>query len=308
MEPYISVISPVYKAENIINELVNRIETELTKISDDYEILLIEDGSPDNSWAKIEENCIRNSKIKGIKLSRNFGQHFAITAGIAESKGDYVVVIDCDLQDDPKYIIQLVEEARKGFDIVYTAKISRKHSGFKNLTATLFTKVFNYLADNQISRTDVGGFSLITRKVASAFMQIKDSRRHYLMILRDLGFNQSYIQIEHNKRFEGKSSYNLRKLIHHALDGITFNSTKLLRISIGIGFSMCLIAFIWAIYLLYLYFSRDIPQGYTSLMVMILLSTGVILISIGITGIYIGNIFQQVKERPLYWIDKRLNM
>ncbi len=303
----LSIISPVYKAEKIIDELVKRIIQNVVHITDDYEIILVEDSSPDGSWDKIEAQCLLNKKVKGIKLSRNFGQHYAISAGIDLCKGDYAVIIDCDLQDDPKYISQLIQEANNGFDIVYTAKFSRKHSGFKNITANAFNTVFNYLAETQTSRSDVGSFSLISRKVIDAYKKINDSRRHYLMILRELGFRHTYINIEHHERYEGKTSYTFSKLLNHAIDGITFNSTKLLRISIGIGFAMCTAAFFWASYLVYLYIFRNIPEGYTSLMVMLLLSTGIILISIGITGIYIGNIFQQVKGRPLYFIDKRLN-
>ncbi len=303
----LSIISPVYKAEKIIDELVKRIIQVVAPITDDYEIILIEDCSPDDSWEEIENQCSRNKKIKGIKLSKNFGQHYAISAGIDACKGDYAVIIDCDLQDNPKYIAELIKEAESGFDIVYTSKYSRNHSGFKNITAKIFNCIFNYLAENKTSRNDVGSFSLISRKVIDAYKQINDSRRHYLMILRDLGFKHTYVKIDHQKRFEGKSSYSVSKLINHAIDGITFNSTKLLRISIGIGFGMCAIAFFWALYLVFLYIFRTIPEGYTSLMVMLLLSTGIILISIGITGIYIGNIFQQVKGRPLYFIDKKLN-
>mgnify|MGYP005838837537 CR=1 FL=1 len=303
----LSIVSPVYMAEKIVPELISRIKLAVDEITDNYEIILVEDGSPDNSWQEIEKICAIDNKVIGIKLSRNFGQHYAISAGIDESKGDYVIVMDCDLQDDPKYITQMVIEANKGFDIVYTSKISRKHSGFKNISALIFTKIFNYLADNQTSRTDVGSFSLLSRKVVEAYKKIKDIRRHYLMILRQLGFSHTYVTIEHKERFEGKSSYNIKKLLNHAIDGITFNSTKLLRISVGIGFSMCIIAIFWAMYLLFLYMFRDIPQGYTSIMVMLLLSTGIILISIGITGIYIGNVFLQVKEHPLYIIDKKIN-
>jgi len=303
----LSIISPVYKAEKIIDELVKRIIQTVAQITDDYEIILVEDSSPDKSWNKIKAQCLLNKKIKGIKLSRNFGQHYAISAGIDSCKGDFAIVIDCDLQDDPKYISELVKESNNGFDIVYTSKFSRKHSFFKNITASIFNQVFNYLADTQSSRSDVGSFSLISRKVIDAYKKINDSRRHYLMILRELGFNHTYVNIEHQERFEGKTSYSFSKLINHAIDGITFNSTKLLRISIGVGFVMCAIAFFWALYLVFLYIFRTIPEGYTSLMVMLLLSTGIILISIGITGIYIGNIFQQVKGRPLYFIDEKLN-
>ena len=128
----VSIISPVYKAANIVDKLVEEIVKYASEITTHYEIILVEDGCPENSWEKIEENCKKNNKVKGVKLSRNFGQHFAITAGLTESKGDYVIVMDCDLQDNPKYIIDLVNKAKSGFNIVYTSKLERKHSVFKN--------------------------------------------------------------------------------------------------------------------------------------------------------------------------------
>ena len=140
----ISIISPVYKAGNIVDKLVEEIIKSVSEITSNYEIILVEDGSPDNSWEKIEENCKKNGKVKGVKLSRNFGQHFAITAGLTVSKGENMIVMDCDLQDNPKYIIDLVNKAKLGFDIVYTSKLERQHSVFKNITSIVFFKIFNY--------------------------------------------------------------------------------------------------------------------------------------------------------------------
>lgn len=307
MSTKISVISPVYRAENIVQELVSRITTHIKAITDNYEIILVEDGSPDNSWIEIEKQCRINDKVVGIKLSRNFGQHYALTAGLQECTGDYAIVMDCDLQDDPVYFKNLWQKAQEGYEIVFTQKEKRKHSFFKNITAYFFTQVFNYLADYQNTRTDVGAYSMLSRKVIQAYLTVKDVRRHYLPIIRDLGFQSGYIDIEHQKRFEGNSTYNLKKLLLHAIDGITFNSTKLLWLSIKFGFTLCMFSFLWAIYIIYTYFFKNVPPGYPSIMVMLLLSTGIILISIGIAGIYIGNIFLQVKNRPLYFIDKRVN-
>ena len=129
----LSIISPVYKAEKIVDELVLRIKVEAEKITADYEIILVEDGGGDNSWSKIEENCLRDTHVKGVKLSRNFGQHFAITAGLEQSRGNVVIVMDCDLQDNPIYLRELHQKYKEGFDIVYTKKTKRKHSFFKNI-------------------------------------------------------------------------------------------------------------------------------------------------------------------------------
>jgi glycosyltransferase involved in cell wall biosynthesis len=305
----ISVVSPVYKAEKIIPELVRRIGDEVSKITDRFEIVLVEDCGPDNSWARIEEEAAKDARVKGVKLSRNFGQHYAITAGLSYAQGDYVVVIDCDLQDNPKYIADLYQKALEGNDIVHTVKQSRKHSFFKNITAIIFNAIFNYLTENDVkSSKNVGAFSILSRKVVNAFLSIQDTHRHYLMVLKTLGFTKGYIDIDHEHRFEGRSSYSFGKLMKHAINGITSQSDKLLRLSISVGFIMFILSFVWALVIIIKYFTTGLLSGYTSTIVVALLGTGLILMSIGITGIYIGKIFEQTKGRPLFIVDKSVNL
>ena len=303
----ISVISAVYKAEKIIDELVKRNIEILNTLDTNFEIILVEDGSPDKSWEKILENCTKDNRVKGIKLSRNFGQHYAITAGLEASKGDYVVVMDCDLQDNPVYIPELYKKAKDGFDIVYTIKQERAHSFIKNMWAYMYFRVFNYLSNNTASQPDMGGYSLLTRKAVNAFCRVKEMHRHYLLVLGLLGFSSASVEIVHQKRYEGKSSYNFSRLLKHAINGITSQSDKLLLLSVFLGFTIFLLSVSWATFLLVQYFRIGAKPGYTSMMVMLLFATGIILISIGILGIYIGKIFEQVKERPLYFIDTKIN-
>lgn len=309
LKPLISITIPVYLAENIVELLVLRINEEVSKITDNFEIILVEDGSPDKSWQAIEKQCLLFKHVKGIKLSRNFGQHFAITAGLENSKGDYVIVMDCDLQDDPKYINTLYQKALKGYDIIYTYKTKRNHSFFKDITANLFNKLFNYLIDNKNwkSNNNVGAFSLLSRKSVAAFLSFNDYQRHYLMVLRWIGFRHTYIEIEHNKRAEGKSSYTFSKLVIHAINGITSQSDKVLRLNILIGILLSFISFLSIIVIIILYFLQDFLSGWTSLVVLILFSTGMIMTSIGITGIYVGKTFEQTKNRPKFIVDKTLN-
>jgi len=303
----ISIVSPVYKAEKIVDKLVKRITEEVSKLTDNYEIILVEDGSDDNSWNRIEENCLRDKNVKGIKLTRNFGQHFAITAGLKYSSGNWVVVMDCDLQDNPKYISEMIELAQEGYEIIFTRKIERKHSFFKNITASAFYFVLNYLTDNLRADKGIGCYSLLSRKVVDAFIDIKDYRRHYLMILRWLGFKYTYLEVKHENRFEGKSTYSWSKLIMHALDGITSQSDKLLRLSIAIGLMFFVVSLLISVYLVISFINHGALAGWTSLMIAVFVSTGFILIAVGILGIYIGKIFEQTKERPLYVVHKKLN-
>ena len=308
--PALSVVSPVYKAEKIVPELVKRIAEACAQITPDFEIVLVEDGSPDNSWCAIENECAEHPYVKGVKLSRNFGQHYAITAGLSIAKGDYAAVMDCDLQDNPKYLAELYEKAKEGNDVVLTYKTRRQHSVFKNITAPIFFAIFNFLIDNKEldASKNVGSYSMLSRKAVDAFLAMTEYHRHYLMVLRTIGFKKTYVEVEHDKRFEGKSSYTFSKLLGHALDGITSQSDKLLRVSAAAGFGLCVLSLLWAAYIVFQYFHTGLLNGYASIMGFQLLSTGVILIFLGVTGLYIGKIFTQVKQRPLYIVDKTINL
>jgi len=308
-KPYLSIISPIYGAEEIVDELVKQLVEAAGIITTEYEIILVDDCGPDRSWEKIKQNCDLDKRIKGIKLSRNFGQHYAITAGIERAKGDYILVIDCDLQDDPKYIPEMYKKIKEGYDIVYTLKEERKHSYFKNITATLFSFVFNYLSENKNiqSHKNIGAYSMISRKVADAFNTYNDYHRHYLMVLRWLGFKSCFLPIEHKERFSGTSSYTFSKLLKHAIDGITSQSDKLLRIFVNIGLIVSSLSFLSIILIVILYFVQGFMSGWASLIVVLLFSTGIILTGIGILGIYLGKTFEQTKNRPKYLIDEVIN-
>jgi glycosyltransferase involved in cell wall biosynthesis len=303
----ISVVSPVYRAENIVDELVNRIVIELEKITNDYEIILVEDGSLDNSWAKIEENCKKNCRVKGVKLSRNFGQHYAVTAGIIEATGDLIVLMDCDLQDDPRHISVLLEKEKEGYDIIFTKRIKRKHSLFKHITAFLYNILFSLLADKKYD-LNVGSLVLFNKKVKKEFIKIKDKDRLYIQILKWLGFNQTYIAVEHNERFSGDSSYSLFKLLNVAIQGWVSHSEKLLRLSIYAGFVFFIVSILSTLYIVIMYFLKGFQSGWASLAVLVLLSAGLILIFMGILGVYLGKTFQQTKDRPLFLVDKTINI
>lgn len=308
-KPQISIISPVYGGEHTVEELVRRIIDVMGRLQLTFEIVLVDDCGPDKSWEKISVMCSDNQQIRGLRLSRNFGQHFAITAGIDQARGEIIAVMDCDLQDDPEYLPAMVERIKEGYDIVYTVKKARRHSWFKNITAVIFNTVFNYLIDNKAVRANknIGAYSMMTAKVAEAFRKYNDYHRHYLMVLRWLGFSFCYLEIEHKERFAGKSSYNFRKLMKHALDGITSQSDKLLRIFVTIGLAISGLSFLTILIIVVLYFTHGFLSGWASTMVLMLFSTGIILTGIGVLGIYIGKTFEQTKNRPKYIIDKVLN-
>ena len=307
---FISVVSPVYRAENIVDELVKQIVAAMEPITSNYEIILVEDNSPDNSWAKMAAICRNNNKVKGIKLSKNFGQHNAIAAGLYHATGDYIIVMDCDLQDNPKYMKTLIEKADEGNDIVYTYKRARNHNFMKNFISFFWSKIFNWLVDDKTLQNNlkVGSYSLITKKVQNEYNQLHDFYRPYLGMLSILGFTNTYVEIEHDKRHSGKSSYTLRKLIIHSVNGILSQTSRLLTLSIFTGRSFSIIGFLLIIYIIYLRLTHGFSAGWASLAVLIIFNTGLILMSTGIIGAYIGKIFLQTKNRPNFIVDKKLNM
>ena len=296
-KPYLSIVSPVYQAEGIVDELVKRITEEVTKITEEFEIVLVEDGSIDQSWENIERNCNLDQRVKGIKLTRNFGQVYAITAGLKKSSGKYVVVMDCDLQENPNNIHKLLKAAEKGNEVILTKYNNVKHNAIKRFSSYFYYKLYNLLVNdlNLKSNTRYGTLSLITKNVVNEFSNFNDYHRHYISIIKWLGFPTSEIIIEHEERFQGESSYDYWKLFKLAINGIISQTDKLLKYSIYVGFFLAISGFLSIVGIIILYFYYGFQSGWTSIVVLNIFSTGVILISIGIAGLYISKIFEQTK-------------
>lgn len=308
--PELSIVSPVFLAEQSLEPLVQAIDSAVQGMDvDGYEIVLVEDGSPDNSWSAIQQICRRLEHVKGVRFSRNFGQHYAITAGLNASAGNWVVVMDCDLQDDPAYIPELYAAARAGYDVVYTVKQSRRHRGIKNVLSKWFHRVVNLLVADPRQRTNanVGNFSILSRNAVDAFLSISEYHRHYLGVLRWIGFNSTSIETAHRERLHGETSYTLWRLVREAVNAITSQSDRLLYASILLGFAFMTSAVLAAVYIVVRYFISGFQEGWASVMVLMLLSTGVILLCLGVVGVYLGKVFEQTKFRPLYLVQERLN-
>lgn len=303
----LTVVSPVHNAGQIVSTLVERIAGEARKITEQYEIILVEDGSPDDSWEKIAEACRSNLQVRGIRLTRNFGQQCAITAGLECAHGECVIVMDCDLQDDPRYIPELVGKYREGYDVVLTRKKTREYGWARNAVTRVFYLILRLTGD--LSRVDphINSYSLISGRVVDTYLRIADYHRDFLMLVQWMGFRQAIIAVEQAPRYSGKSSYSWPKLIQHAVATITAHSKALLKLSIAFGFAYVASAFLATIYLIISYYLRGYRAGWASTMVMLLASTGLILLSIGVAGIYIGNIFDQVRGRPLFLVQETAN-
>tara|TARA_B110000240_G_scaffold166644_1_gene188031 strand:- start:944 stop:1870 length:927 start_codon:yes stop_codon:yes gene_type:complete len=302
---HISIVSPVYNAENIIPELAQRIINSVTKITLDYEIILVEDGGPDNSWEVIEQVAKLNPKIKGIKLSRNFGQHYAITAGLDKCKGDWIVVMDCDLQDRPEEIGLLYSKANEGFDVVLARRDQRKDNFFKKNMSAIFYRTLGYLTGSEQDET-VANFGIYSSKVITEISRMRESIRYFPTMVKWVGFKTAKVNVQHDVRIEGESSYNFKKLLMLALDIILAFSDKPIRILVKFGFLVTFGSFIFAIYTFLSWLRGDIyVMGYSTLVISIWFLSGVIIMTLGIIGLYVGKTFEGVKGRPLYIVSNR---
>lgn len=304
--PLISVVSPVYGAEKIVPELVSRIIDEVSKITTDFEIVLVEDGSPDKSWDEIVLQCQRYDFVKGVKLSRNFGQHYAITAGVSVAKGSFTVIMDCDLQDNPTYISELYSKIVDGYDTVFTVRVNRKHSLIKTFSSFAFNLLFKVLSNSDYN-INYGSLVMFNNRVRKEFLKLTERDRLYVQMLKWVGFKQTSIKVEHDERHSGKSSYTFFNLINMAFQGWTAHSSRLLYLSIYVGVTFALVSFISLTCIFIYYWLYGFATGWASIMSAILLSTGLILTGIGIAGIYIGKTFEQGKNRQLFIIDQQLN-
>jgi len=306
--PEISIVSPVYKAENLVYELYRRLSQVLPNISNNYEIILVNDRSPQNDWEEIKKIAQNDTKVKAVNLSRNFGQHYAITAGLSYATGKYVVVMDCDLQDQPEEIIKLYETIKNStYDVVFGRRYQRKDGFFKKLSSKLFFKIYHYFTEAKYDHT-VANFSIAKKVVVKSVLQLNEHNRTYPLLIRWVGFNVGYVNINHANRSEGKSSYTLKKLINLAADAIISQSNKPLKLSIYWGFFMSFISMIVGLYFLWKKIFHDIPiTGWTSLIVSLFFIGGLIMANIGILGLYIGKTFNEVKNRPLFIVKETIN-
>jgi len=300
----LSIVSPVYRAELVLDELVERIAKSVPSAFNSYEIILVDDFSPDRSWQKIIEISSENSNVRGFKLSRNFGQHYAITAGLNQVSGDYVVVLDCDLQDQPEEIEKLFNESQKGFDIVLARRYERKDSFYKKTVSKLFYKTLSYLTGTKQDAT-VANFGIYSKQVINEVVKLEEKIKYFPTMVKWVGFSTSYVNVEHASRSEGKSNYNLKKLLNLALDIILAYSDKPLRLIIKFGLSIAMVSFLMVIYVLFEKITGKVSvSGYASLIISIWFLSGCLLTTLGVVGLYIGKIFEGVKNRPSYIIEK----
>ena len=292
----------------MVEELVTRIVASVSSITDDFEIILVNDASPDNSWAEIERQCTLNPRVKGLNLSRNFGQHYAITAGLTYSTGEWVVVMDCDLQDRPEEIPNLYAQAQEGYDSVLAQRIRRSHGWFKRTASKWFYKVFSYLTETK-QDASVANFGIYSRKVIDAVLSMGDAMRYFPTQIQWVGFRKAYLPIQHDERAEGESTYNLSRLFRLAFDTIISFSDKPMRLMVQMGLLVTLASFIVGIVFIVRYCMGLIEvMGFASLIISLWLLGGIIISLIGVVGIYLGKLFEKAKQRPTFIVNDKCNI
>lgn len=301
----ISVISPIYGAASLLPELVSRIEKAVKQISPNYEIILVEDNSRDNSWEIIKDLAAANDKIIGLSLSRNFGQQSALNAGFDHATGDYVITLDCDLQDEPENIPSLYQKAIEGYDIVFAQRVGRQDGLVKKISSHIFNRMLGYLTETK-QDSSIANFILYSRKGIDAMAKMGDYFRYYPMLNQWIGFRTVKLPIKHAKRRDSNSSsYSYRKRLRLAFTTIIAFSDKPLRLILKLGVSLVLLSFLVAIILVVRYITtgREV-SGWLSVFLSIWLLSGMTIIILGVLGVYIGKLFETVKKRPTYLVKE----
>lgn len=305
---HFSIISPVYQAEQMLDELIRRLTQSLNFLNKPYEIILVDDGSWDKSWDKIKHLSKTNPKIKGIRLSRNFGQHAAISAGIKAASGEWAIVMDCDLQDQPEEISKLYTKAREGFDIVFASRIQRNDSFLKRSLSKVFYKILSFLSGSNYDHT-IANFGIFHRSVINSVLEMPEKIRFFPAMVRWVGYKSTTIPVEHARRAYGESTYDFKRQLKLSVDIMLAYSNRPLRIIIGLGISISFIAFVFGLITILKALAGKISvSGYASLVVMLSFLSGIIITVLGVIGLYIGKIFEGIKDRPIYLIRENLNV
>ena len=299
----ISIISPVYKAEKILSTLVDEINKAMRILQVEYEIILVDDRSPDNSWAEMQSLSKKFDNLNVYRLSRNFGQHPTIMAGLSKAKGEWIVVMDCDMQDQPKEIVKLYQKAIEGYDVVQAKRVHRQDGFFKKLTSKVFYKSFNYLAGIQLN-SEVANFGIYHQKVIKEVLNINDYIKAFPLFVKFVGFKATEIPVEHASRIEGTSTYTFSKLFSLAFDIVVSYSDKPLKLFVYTGMLFSFSAMIAAIFVLYQKLNNIITiPGYASIILSVWFLSGLIISCLGIIVLYLGKTFNQTKNRPIYIFD-----
>lgn len=303
----LSIVAPVFGCAGCLEELVERISASLASRPEDIEIILVDDASADGAWARICELATTHRSVRGIRLSRNFGQHYAIAAGIEHAVGDRIVVMDCDLQDAPEEIPKLLKASDEGYDAVFARRLSRQDPMFKRFSSWAFYRLLQYLTDVEQDHA-VGNFGVFSRKVIATVNHMPEFDRCFPLMVKWTGLRSTKVDVSHAERLEGRSSYNFRKTLRLALNIILSYSDKPLRLVVKLGLFFALLSFLIVILSIVGYVRGNIAvAGYTSIIASIWLIGSVMVSCVGVVGLYVGRLFNDTKRRPYYIVDEYVN-
>lgn len=302
-----SVIVPIYNEEEVIVTSYTELKRVMDLSKNTYELIFVDDGSKDSSANILADICKKDKNVRLISFSRNFGHQPAITAGMDYACGDAVIIIDADLQDPPEVILQMIDKWNEGYHVVYGKRIKREgETYFKNVTAKLYYRLLNKMTNVDIP-VDTGDFRLIDRKICDTMKGLHEKNRYVRGLVSWVGYNQTFVEYTRQERFAGETKYPLKKMLKFALDGITAFSYKPLKLAANIGFIISLGSFIHLMYVLYQgLFSENTVTGWASTISVILFSQGIVLMMLGLMGEYVGRIFEEVKNRPIYLVKESL--
>ena len=305
----ISVVIPEYCGESMLPELLKRLHACLQTLTDNYEIILVNDCSPDHVWEAIRQICAVDKRVIGLNLSRNFGEHYAISAGLRYARGEWIVVMDCDLQNRPEDIPALYQKAQEGWDVVHARRVHKQFGFFKRMSSSAFHAVYDWMTGHK-SDSNIAEFGIYSARIISEYNKLGEVARSFNCLIEYLGFQVTAINVRHDSRADGGgSSYTFKKLFRLALDSIIADSTRPLKLAVVAGFTMSIVSIIMAAYNVVAYFFEfDIVRGYTTTIFSIWFACGVLLFMMGILGLYIGRIFDQVKARPIFIVMDELNV
>lgn len=301
-----SVIVPIYNEEEVIDHSYKELKTTMDKTNEEYEIIFVNDGSKDKSLEILKNLCKLDDRLRIISFSRNFGHQKAITAGMDYSSGEAVIVIDADLQDPPEVMLEMIEKWKQGYHVVYGKRTKRRgETLFKKLSASLYYRLLKTLTTTEIP-VDAGDFRLIDRKVCDVMKnEIKEKNRYVRGLVAWVGFNQTYVEYIRDERFAGETKYPLKKMIKLALDGIAAFSYTPLKLATKLGFFISFAAFAHLCYVFYqALVLQNTVAGWASTMSAVLFTQGIVLIVLGLMGEYVGRIFEEIKDRPVYIVQE----
>lgn len=299
----LSVVSPVYGCAGCLEDLVERVRAAVAPTGMALEIVLVDDASPDGAWTRILELARLHPDVRGLRLSRNFGQHYAIAAGIEHARGDWIAVMDCDLQDPPEELPRLLHAACER-DVVFAQRLQRQDGAFKRFGSWAFYRMLGWLTEVDYDHS-IGNFGVYSRKVIDTLNAMPERARFFPLMVKWTGYRSVSVPVAHAQRQQGRSSYSLRKLLRLGLDVVLSYSDKPLRLVVKLGLAFSLVSLCFVAYSVLRYLQGDIAvAGFTSVIASIWLIGSVTIFSIGVAGLYIGRLFNDTKRRPYYLLDE----